>query len=340
VIFHPPNLALLLASALTSTLIIWASFFAVRLLRHWDLSNGAETQIQLERQTYLVSTLLAFVMLVELASLILFVFNADRMAVMFVGAMCAVGTLNASVYGFPALLAKIAVFFAAGLWLALNHADGKGRDYPLIREKYQLLLGIAPLILLAAGLQLLYFLDLKADTLTSCCGKMFTSEKTTIAGEMAGMNERTALYLFYGVLAAVLAVGTFTRFSSWGRTQSRFSLHAIYGSTSMLFFLTALAAIISVISLYIYEHPHHHCPFCLLKREYNYFGFLLYAPLFLGTVLGLSAGILGTFRQKASLENALPPMLNRFILLSMTSFGLFAALASWAILSSGLRLLS
>ena len=148
-IFHPPILALVLASALTCVLIVWASVFAVRLLRHWELSSGSEAQLQLERQTYLVSTLLAFVMTVELASLVLFVFNADRMAVMFVGAMCAVGTLNASTYGFPALLAKIAVFFAAGLWLAVNHADGKGRDYPLIRLKYKALLGVAPLVLVA-----------------------------------------------------------------------------------------------------------------------------------------------------------------------------------------------
>jgi hypothetical protein len=334
VIFHPPILALVLASALTCLLIIWASVFAVRLLQHWDLSSGSEAQLQLERQTYLVSTVLAFVMAVELGSLVLFVFNADRMAVMFVGAMCAVGTLNASVYGFPALLAKIAVFFSAGLWLAINHADGKGRDYPLIRLKYGLLLGVAPFVLVAGALQLAYFLDLKADTLTSCCGKMFTPDRPTIIGEMAGMSERTALYLFYGVLAATLILGTFLQLTlqKWRRT-----LFAAYGVMSTAFFVVALAAIISVISLYIYEHPHHHCPFCLLKREYHYFGFFLYIPLFAGAVFGLSASFLGAI-QLASPLPGLPQMLRRFVLFSMIGFGLFGVLASWAILSSKLVL--
>ena len=38
--------------------------------------------------------------------------DADRMAALFVGAMCAVGTFGVNGYGFPALYMKIAVFFA------------------------------------------------------------------------------------------------------------------------------------------------------------------------------------------------------------------------------------
>ena len=336
-IFHPPILALILASALSSGLAVWASLFAVKLLGGWNLASGAEAQLRLERQTYLVSTVLAFVMVVELASLILFVFNADRMAPMFVGAMCAVGVLNASVYGFPALLAKIAVFFAASLWLAVNHADGLACDYPLIRVKYRLLLGLAPLVLLAAGLQLAYFLDIKADTITSCCGKLFTPDKAGLAGEMAGLKEGTALWLFYGGLALTLAAGAFARFyagaAAWGKRA-----FLAYGTASGAFFAVALAAIVSVISLYIYDHPHHHCPFCLLKREYGHFGFFLYAPLFAGTALGLAAGFLGLMRNMASLAAVLPALQRRFVAVSMGCFGTFGLMTVWAIAASKLVL--
>ncbi|MEJ2125864.1 MAG: hypothetical protein P8Y47_14015, partial [Alphaproteobacteria bacterium] len=215
-IFHPPILALIVASLLTSGFTVWAAVFAVRVLRAWDLSSGSEAQLQLERQTYLVSTVVAFALAVGAASLVLFVFNADRMAALFTGAMCAVGTLNASVYGFPALLAKIAVFFAASLWLAANRADGKGRDYPLTRLKYGMLLGLAPLVLLAAGLQLAYFLDLKADTITSCCGKMFAPDRPSITGEMAGMGEGAALWLLFSVLAVALGLAALAvRMLAW-----------------------------------------------------------------------------------------------------------------------------
>jgi hypothetical protein len=54
-------------------------------------------------------------------------------------------------YGFPALITQIAVFFAASMWLAVNHADVQAPDYPLIRIKYVLLLALAPLSGLAAG---------------------------------------------------------------------------------------------------------------------------------------------------------------------------------------------
>lgn len=101
-IFQSSIMALLLSSLLDSLILVWAALFAVSLLRHWDVTSGHSRQITLERRTYLVSTALVFVMLVELLSLILFVYNADRMAVMFVGAMCAVGTLNVNAYGFPA----------------------------------------------------------------------------------------------------------------------------------------------------------------------------------------------------------------------------------------------
>jgi hypothetical protein len=330
VIFHPPILALTLVSLLSAAAALWASVFAVELLRRWDLASGAQEQVLLERQTYLVSTVMALVLTAELASLVLFVFNADRMSVMFVGAMCAVGTLNASVFGFPALIAKLGVFFAAGLWLAVNHADNLGRDYPLIRMKYRLLLAVAPLVVLAAGLQLAYFLDLKADTITSCCGKMFAPDKQGLSSEIAGIGERTALFLLYGGLGLLLAAGGAAL--CWKRS------FVLYGAWSAAFFVIAIVAVVSVISLYVYEHPHHHCPFCLLKREYHYFGFALYAPLFAGTALGLSAGFLGFLRQPSSLGVSMPELLRRLTLVSMACFSIFGAIGAWVIWTSKLIL--
>ena len=129
------------------------------------------------------------------------------------------------------------------------------------------------------------------DTITSCCGKLFAPEKPGLSAELAALGERPALVLLFGGLAALLAAGTASL--RWPRFV------ALYGAGSGAFFVIAIAAVISVLSLYVYEHPNHHCPFCLLKREYHYFGFALYAPLFAGTALGLSAGFLGLLRQPA-----------------------------------------
>jgi len=68
----------------------------------------------------------------------------------------------------PALIAQMAVFFLAAMWLAINHVDIQAPDYPLVRVKYALLLGMAPALVATFALESWYFLGLKADVLTSC----------------------------------------------------------------------------------------------------------------------------------------------------------------------------
>lgn len=331
-IFHPPILALLGSSWLAVLVLSAGAVFAVRLLRHWDREAGSERQIGLERATILVSTTVAFVLALEAASLVLFVFNADRMANLFVGAMCAVGTLEASVWGFPTLFAKIAVFFAAGLWLVLDRVDGKGRDWPFARLKYAALLAVAPIVLVEAGLETAYFLDLKADTITSCCGRLFEdgAQSSGAGGELAGLEPRLALWLLFG--GTGLAAGL-------GLVAGRFRLGQILmGPASAIVFGLGLTAVVSVVSLYVYEQPHHHCPFCLLKPEYDHFGFALYLPLFVGTGAGLAAGLLGVLPRRTSLATALPVTAARLSRVSAVGFGLFALACLWAIGRSNLVL--
>ena len=133
-IFQPAIIALLLAAGLSLAMLAVASPFALQLIRHWDLGSGSERQLRLERLTYLFSMMVALVCALQVLSTLLFVFNADRMSVMFVGAMCAVGTLNANEYGFPALYAQLVAFFFAATWLAINRLDNQARDYPKYSE--------------------------------------------------------------------------------------------------------------------------------------------------------------------------------------------------------------
>lgn len=330
-ILHPPVLALTLAALICAALFVWASAFAVRLLRSWNLASGAQTQIDLEKRTYFVAVIMRFVAVAQLGALVLFVFNADRMAPMFVGAMCAVGTLNASLYGFPALWTKIALFFGASLWLVLDVIDGRGRDYPLTPLKYSLLLAIAPLVFADAALTLAYFLDLHPDTLTSCCGKLFTPDRPTITAQMAAISPRAALIALGSAFAVVVACAAAANRSRTGG--------ALYAAASMAFLGVALTAVVSAISLYVYENPNHHCPFCLLKREYGYFGFALYIPLFFGAAAGLAGGVLRALPTPPSLADAAPAMRARLTMGSIAGFALFMALAAIAIRRSALVLI-
>ncbi|MBL8429869.1 MAG: hypothetical protein JNJ95_08275 [Dechloromonas sp.] len=332
-LFQPAIIALLMAAGVAVLMLLAAAPFAVQVIRHWDINSGSERQLALERRTYLFSTLLSFVMLAQLAALLLFVFNADRLSVMFVGAMCAVGTLNVNGYGFPSLLTQIAVFFLAAMWLAINHVDTQARDYPLVRIKYGLLLLLLPVLVSSFWLEFQYFSALKANVITSCCGSMFSEESKTIAAEASGLEPLPAIWLFYGAMAAAIGVALW----HW-RRGGRVSGYLL-ALTSAGGFVAAITGVLSFISLYIYEHPHHHCPFCILKPEYDYQGYWLYIPLFVATAAGLGAGAMQPFARVPSLARIIPAISSRFSGLTAAGYILFTALATWFVLTSNLILI-
>lgn len=332
-IFQPAIIALLLAAGLSLLMLLAAAPFALQVIRHWDIASGSERQLKLERLTYLFSTLVAFVCLVQILAALLFVFNADKMAVMFVGAMCAVGALNVNAYGFPALYLQLGLFFLATIWLAINHVDSRARDYPLVKLKYALLLAGIPLLAASLGTQLQYFLGLKADVITSCCGSLFSADAPTLASEVSALEPKPALLTFYGTLAAAIALSAW----HWRRGDDRSGYAAGIGSLGA--FAASIAGILAFVSLYIYEHPNHHCPFCILKPEYDYQGYWLYLPLFAAAAAGLSAGALRLFSRRPSLAAVVPIATRRLAGIAAFGYGLFALIASLMIWRSNLILL-
>ena len=328
----PAIVALQLIALSVIGTVLLASGFGWRILRYWDIHSGSELQVRLERQTYLISTLLGFALGAELLSLLLFIHTVESLSSQFVGAMCATGVLNINAFGFPTLLLKITVFFLAALWLLLNRVDHQGDDYPLVRVKYGLLLAIAPLTVLEGVAQTDFFLGLEPEIITSCCGALFSAEGQGVAAELAGWPARPALALFYGMAGGLLAVGL--AFRRWPGLGPLFSL------SSVLSFSIAIAAIIAFLSLYVYENPNHHCPFCLLKAGYDYVGYALYIPLFVATAAGLSAGLMAPFRRVISLQTVIPREIQRLTWLALAGFGLFYMVATGLMLRSHLILLN
>ena len=328
-ILHPTVIANLLAVYVSSGMVLYAVYYGVQILKHWDIQNGHELQLVLERKTYLISTLLAYVFGLQLLSLFLFIFTADSLTPLFVGAMCAAGTLNVDAFGYPTLVLKIFSFILAGLWLVLNYADNHGYDYPLIKKKYLLLAFVAPFIILEAILESAYFLSMQADVITSCCGSLFSSErKTGIGSEIASLPALTMIWVFYGAMLSTLASGMFFYIKGMGGY--------LYAALNLLMFFIALLSIVSFISLYIYELPTHHCPYCIIMEEYNYLGYLLYILLFGAVVSGLGVGALIPFRQVESLQSMLSGFIRKLALASVILYAVFTALVTYEIVTSSL----
>src|SRR3972149_261257 len=99
-IFHQAILALLIGSVLICFLLLYSAYYGIQILRRWDLPSGSELQLSLERRTYLLSTMIAYAFGFQLLSLFLFIYTADHLSPLFVGAMCAAGTLNVNGWGY------------------------------------------------------------------------------------------------------------------------------------------------------------------------------------------------------------------------------------------------
>ncbi len=328
---NPAVLALIVGGILACIAAGYGARLGIAILPNWNLTSGSERQLAMERKTYLASALLGWVMMFEFLSLFMFVHTADHLHDLFVGAMCAAGTLTVNAYGYPALILKILNAVLCGLWVLINHADTRAPDYPLIRVKYTAVLIIAALSVMEIGLQLGYWMHLDPNVITSCCGTLFSTDRQTLAGDLAHLPPVGTMMVFFASLVGV--VGMALWFYRTGRGAG------VLAVMSGWFFILALISILSFISVYIYQLPTHHCPFCLLQREYGYIGYPLYVSLFIGGIAGMGIGLLNRFKEIDSLTEVIPQMQHRLCLTVLIGFALFGTIAVYPILFSDFRLI-
>jgi hypothetical protein len=327
VILHPGILALLLGALLVTLLMLYASSIGLSILRRWDRASYSQKQLELERRTYLISTLVNYAMGFQALSLLLFIYTVDSLHPLFIGAMCATGTLNANPAGWNILRVKIPVFFLAWLWVIVNHYDQQVEDSPLVRPKYAALFVLLPLVVLDGWWQFRYFTGLDPQIITSCCGSLFSKTDGGIASSLAALPVVPMIWLFYlwALLLLLLLLPAF-RFRAA-------VLRYLLALAALILLPVGLAAVISFISIYIYEMPTHHCPFDLLQAGYDFIGYPLYLALF-GTILcGLLPGLMRLLQVFAPSLGTIFASRERFWLLgTLLSLLLLLALVSWPLL--------
>jgi hypothetical protein len=328
VILHPGILSLITGSVIVTSMILYASVLGIRILRRWDINSSAQEQLSLERKTYLVSTIMNYILGFEILSAFLFIYTTDEIHELFIGAMCATGSLNANPVGWKVLYIKIADFFLSALWIAFNTIDQKAEDYPLTRTKYKILLLISPVIVIDAYLTVRYFTGLEPSVITSCCGALFSEGDGTIASSLSSIPVKAMMIIFYLTAGIYLINAILTL--RYEKPLFRYSLSVL----SLVLFLISISSIISFISLYFYQIPTHHCPFDLLQKEYNYIGYPLYFTLFCGVFFGLITGVFELFSNRGSLAEIIRDAQRRWTLTSIVLILIFTILASWPVLFS------
>ena len=329
-IFQPGIMALLVGSSLTASMLVYSAYQGGRIIRYWDIRSGSELQLELERRTYLISTFMSYAMVFQLLSLFLFIYTADKLSSLFIGAMCAAGSLKVNAFGYPTLILKIGNCLLAGLWLIVNYVDNKAYDYPLIRIKYWFLFFIIPLLLVEALVQGLYFLNLQPNIITSCCSVLFSSGAPNVMSDLLALPLRLSQAIFFSSVPICLALGLYVYIKKKGAV--------LFSIVALINFVFAIGALISFISIYFYELPTHHCPFCILHQEYGYIGYVLYLTLLVGAISGMGTGIIHPFCRIASLRQIIPSIQQQLALISIIATGAFFLIAVYGMLSSNLSM--
>jgi len=331
-ILHPGIIALLSGSSIMFMMMLYASVIGGIIVLKWDFTSSSAYQLALERKTYLISTIMNYVLGFQILSTFLFIYTVDDIHQLFVGAMCVTGSLNANPMGWYALVSKIAVLFFSGLWIVLNYVDQSVEDYPLVKLKYSLLIILLPVIGLDLFLQTSYFLGLDPDIITSCCGSLFSESGNRVTSSMSALPVKLTMVIFYTNMIIFFVISVSCLYSK------RVLLRYLQSASAAAVFFIALASVISFISIYIYELPTHHCPFDILQRRYSFIGYPLYISLFCGTFFGFLPGVFQPLKNKPSLEKIIENIERKWLGSSIGCILIFSIIVTYQIIFSNLIL--
>ena len=317
------SVALSLLSLVVLTLSSIAVRTAIKVLRYWDPSSDSNRQTRLENETWLSSTLVQYAMGFQVLSLVLFVLAADNFSHVISGAMCATGALTANQYGLPVLLIKLLVAFGCGFWIVLHSFDISSERYPLLTLKYVALILLFPLLVIDAVGQTLYIANLKPDIITSCCAVVFGEQGGNEANLLGTLPQEALLIVFYG-MSLVLAFLGHVLFRRLSRP-----LLWCHGLLWLAYIVVSFAAITTIFSSYVYAMPYHHCPFCILKPEYNAIGFAMYATMLPAAFFGISAALACLISAQTGLQEVIQRFQKRAVLFSSLLLFLFLVAVSY-----------
>lgn len=325
-ILNPGILALLFGGLLTFVVATGASLLGLHLVRHWNPLSSEEGQLKLERRAWLISSLMNLVLGYQIFSSLLFVYTLEDIHPLFVGAMCATGSLNANQSGWAALLVKLILLFLAAFWVWLNRLDLQTSTTPLVPFKYRSLLLLTPLLGLDFYLQYAYFSGLNPEIITSCCGSLFGLGSAGVASEMAALPAAPTMLAFYATVTLLLLL---LCLCLWRKAAFyRFLLLV----AALCFLLVALVSVVAFISVYIYQLPSHHCPFDMLQHHYLYIGYPLYISLFAASLLAMLPGLAIPLRRDPALELLIVTREKNWLRLALLLLIIFVLLVSWPIL--------
>lgn len=317
------SVALLICGLLVFFLMGLGARSAVRILFSLASDSDSNRQTGIENESGLTSNLVQFGFGVQIVSLVVFMLAVDHFSQSIVGAMCATGSLLANDFGVPALIVKIGGVFFYGFWILLHQLDIRSPRQPLVRLKYVYLLLLLPLLFLDLALGIIFTAALNPDSITSCCPVVFGDLVDGSISLLAGLTPGMSLALFYGSVLLLIIIGA-ALYAVW---QSWISL--LFSGLWLWFFLLALVTLTTVFSSHIYGMPFYNCPFCMVKPEYHFIGYAIYAFLFGGAFAGMSVVVAEPLLSVEGMTSVVSGYQKRAVWFSLLCLILFTSLVSF-----------
>jgi len=255
----------LLSEIVLYTLLLISFVVTPYIIKNWDFSSFTTKQFSLENRSYLIITIISFVIILKIFLLPYFVYTIDELSNIVTGAMCGAGVIKSNVYGNPLLFLKIIILFLSGFWISINRLDLKAKNYPYTTIKLWFFIFIFLLFTLEIYLDISYFTNIESSKPVTCCSIIF-EEKNYLP---FGLDINKLLILFYLLYFLIFLANISERY-----ILSIFS--------NILFLPIAYYSVIYFFGTYIYELPTHKCPFCILQSSYYFIGYLLWGLLLFG----------------------------------------------------------
>ncbi len=270
-------IAQLLAQVCSWFLGLVALIFSIPLIRYWSSSSGSEQQLRLERNGYLISSILRLVLGFQIVNLLLFLVTVNnRLPHIIKGAMCAVGTLGINELGYPLLGIKLSAIFVYLLFLFLHHFDNAEPAYPLSPLKYYLIPPIFLVLSIDGIVLFLYFSNITPDLIATCCSVSFLVRKADTSLLARGNFLEIGFYSL-GISFCLLNV-TLLFFKQKSILKILLSVIYVFSATYTLKFFFVK---------YIYGILGHNCLFDIFFAKYYFVGYAIFGSyyLLLGSLL-------------------------------------------------------
>lgn len=274
-VFNPDVIAIEILNTLFAFFASIAFVLSVKIYLQWDINATSPLQYRLEKHSFLNATIIKYILLLKIPLFLFFIFTLDNLSNVVRGAMCAAGIVDATEYGMYLFLLKIFNLYLFAFWLVLHYRDINDEKLPYTKIKSLFFSIIFFFLIAEMGIETLMFSEIDVNKIVSCCGTLYSSSATSAISNIFTLPNSLILSFFYGNYI-LLVLAFFIR------------QNYLYSFLNVMFVFIALGSLIAFFGTYIYELPTHHCPFCMLQRDYNYIGYFLYTFLFLGTFYGMS----------------------------------------------------